>query len=478
MGLKIDEKLKYFISICFGIFIILFCISAVSANIYLGILCILYIFVILFIIKKVIPLNIKEVLQRNLFKIVLVLFIIGIILHISLLFIDYNKPQSDYKAFYDNAVSFAEKTKVDSNYIALFPHLAVYIMTIGSIMKVFGTSYYIVVIVNVILDIGCSILIYCILKNITNNKLKGILGASLWIINPINIIWSAMVVPITFFAFSFLISIFVFYKTLDNIKKKTFFAWSILLGIIIGIANMYRPIMLIFLIAIFIMYFFKAIKEKEYVRIIIGMAITVVVFVILGKIEYIGVKSLIKKEPSSALPGYNIYVGSNMPTGGVWSSRISGELFEKYEALEFDPNKTQEYFAQKGIQTYKENGSENISFLADKFHLLTSDIPAITIYTFKIHVKITPIFIIDKISFWVYIALYSILFLNIIFSYRNIREKETDLKVIVLQLFLIGFFISSVFLEIAARYALPLIVPLTILAVVNKKSIVNDKLLT
>ena len=469
MNLKLEKIIKYIVGIFFIPCIIMFCLFAAKVHIVYWLISITFFICSLLTYILIIKKNISSIInfmQKHLYKILLILCVIGILVRISLFFYNYKSPISDYEAFFSNSVVLAENIDVDSNYIALFPHLAGYIITVGFIMKLFGTSYTTVIAINIILDILSSIIIYLIIKNITNNKHKASFGATIWLINPINIFWCIKSAPIVMFSFAFLFAIFILYKTVDSINKKTFLLWSLLLGIALGIANLYRPVIGIFFIAILIMYFFKSLKEKKYFKLLFGFIVSFTLFFSIGKVEYLIVKNVIKKEPSSTLPGYNLYVGSSIPTKGQWNLDMSNELDKKYEELEFDPNETQDYFAKKSFEQYKENGFKNITFFIKKFYSLTYNVTGLSHDAFLEQAPNPKSNIQKIIGFYAHFVFYQILFLNIIFGYKSICKKGIDLKSMILQLFIIGFFIASIIPEVASRYTLPLLPVLTILAVI------------
>lgn len=76
----------------------------------------------------------------------------GVFLHFFLLFISYSDVTGDYATLYGGAESFANNTFAGNCYIALFPHLWGYIAFLGSIFKIFGTGYHVIVLTNIILN--------------------------------------------------------------------------------------------------------------------------------------------------------------------------------------------------------------------------------------------------------------------------------------------------------------------------------------
>ena len=177
----------------------------------------------------------------------IILLIIPFIIRFSLLFLDYGPLVSDYEWFYNNAVAFSKGMSLDKNYIALFPYLHLYVIVLGTFFKILGSQYSVVVFTNLLLELIGIFFLYQTVKNKSHSKKL----LFLYLYNPFSILWIPMchsVIAVN----TFLIIVFYFFLKIDFSKK--YILYSLLTGIFMGIANNFRPVLIIFVIAIAIYY--------------------------------------------------------------------------------------------------------------------------------------------------------------------------------------------------------------------------------
>lgn len=185
--------------------------------------------------------------------------IVAIILYACLFFTGHNSPEVDYATFYGNGVSLANGEELGNQYLALFPFLWGYIVLLGIVFKVVGSNYLVVVGINIVLTFVSSFFLYKLLKKVANENAAQIV-ASLWLLNPINLMWCALAFGGTAFNTFFIIGIYVLSLMLIEKCGKKKIILAILLGLLIGLTNQFRPIMLVFIIAFILFIIFR--KEK------------------------------------------------------------------------------------------------------------------------------------------------------------------------------------------------------------------------
>lgn len=390
---------------------------------------------------------------------------IGLCIYIGLLFLPYKEPYSDYLSFYLNATSFAQKGSLYApEYISLFPHLSGYIVLLGIIMKFTTTSYFIVVLTNLIFQMIGTYFVYQIFKK---DKNKAYFATLLWFISPLHILWSMMCIPIILFQTCFVGCILLFKSLLSKQEnKKMFVLMSLFLGLALGISNLFRPIMPIFIIAILIYYLFLIVfylgkKWKIYLASILCIIIS---YFIVGKAHiYLLEKETLYK--TSNIPGWTIYVGSFEPAGS-WNPDVSATFDELWKSTNKDIVKAQKLFQKKAIDNYKERGIiRNIRFGKNKFWALTSglDILSSDILMYQVEnitkeMKFLARFL---VGFWLLL----ILFLFSFCTFKKIRNKNKNLSFC--SLLFIGIILSHLMTETSPRYFIPIYVPLFLMAFSN-----------
>lgn len=93
------------------------------------------------------------------------------------------EPMVDYTKFYYTAVDLSENHIIQNRYVALFPHIFGYSLFLSFFLKIFGPSYMLPPIINVILSTISLVLIYFICKKIADKRIA-IVACLLWIFFP------------------------------------------------------------------------------------------------------------------------------------------------------------------------------------------------------------------------------------------------------------------------------------------------------
>lgn len=461
---KIVSKLLYCIYFVF-ILVILYSIITFSTKKYIAmylIIAMAMLIMYLLVKKKKIDLE-NKILKRSIIVVCIICTVIGVALRIGSIILSYIEPFSDYLTFYYNAASYANTSSfANNNYIALFPYLSPYIFVLGNVFKVLGVSYRSAVIFNVFLDTLAGILLYLTFRN-SENKLKPLCILAIWMINPFNILWCSFVAPITIVNFFFVLGIFIFEKR-EKMKssKKKFLAISILLGIVLGIANQFRPIFIIFVIALILYELYNILFEKEDSKLIlsIGILLVICMYFISGKAVFYSMEK-INKVKFATSSGWTIYLGANLESKGTWNSEDSLFFNKKIEEGDLDAESVQKYFMDLAIERYKTNGiKNNIRLMRDKFEVLTGDVPKYSTESWwYVQENLTK----EKLNIalmFITKVVYTILILTnvyVIFAGENIKRNKFYL------LLVMGLIASHLLVEVSPRYNLHVLVPMQII---------------
>ena len=460
-----------FLIIMLLVFKSIFVYNLKNNNIY-NLTLILVIITFIYFISKIKKININK---KYLKYVTLILIVFGVVLRILLLFNNYKYLENDYKTFYDNALAFSNSIALNNKYISIFPHIGGYIIFLGNIFKVFGSNYNIVIITNIIFDLIGSLFIYLTLNKLFSKKV-GIIGLLIWLLNPMNIMFCSICSPVIIF--NSLLSI-IFYITsliINNHTKKNLLL-SLLIGILLGIANIFRPIIIIYIIALIIYYIYNLLENcntKKLLLYIFSALIIILSFSLVNIININNIEKIINLSTAKNTIGWNLYVGSNIDSSGMWSSKLNDNFVRQYNNNDFDANKIQNYFKDMGLKRYINNGVKNISLINTKFNILNERIGS---YTYNSYFE-TLLLEHNK-----YIKIFIMLFTNlfyfsfIILSIYNIKffKNINNDKCLIYILFVIGTIISHLIMEVSPRYMLPLLVSYTLTASISIYNIILKK---
>ena len=460
-----QKYIQRFFIIIYLIVTFLFAISIASRSVSNLVICIfsamLLVLTIVLVKKKI--LNINKGL-------IITLLIIAILLRIGVFLVHYDKSlTSDYLFFYENATNFANGQEINNRYIATFPYLAPYVVLLGTFFKIFNSNnYLLVILLNTILDAITSVIIYKILSK--QEKNTGYIGAILWVINPINIIWTTICCPVVVVNCGISCILYVFEAIKKAIEEKInwkkFLILNIIYGIVIGIFNTFRPIMIIIIIATIIYYLYKIInslkQKKKNIIIMLGIVLILAFYQLINTLSNIAISKLIKQEASTTA-GWTLYLGSNLEYNGMWNEPASEEYGELMGNKNISAEEIQEIFKDKAISKYKQNGLENLKLFYRKLKILTNNISGYSYQNLKEVATINDN-ILKIIRIITEIAMVTIILLNIYICIYLTRDVQIFENMLLYILVTVGIITSHIFVEVSPRYMLPLLPALTVIA--------------
>ncbi|MEG0995139.1 MAG: hypothetical protein RSE91_04155, partial [Bacilli bacterium] len=250
---------------------------------------------------------------------------------------------------------------------------------------------------------------------------------------------------------------FYVFSLFDDKKVKTIIL-SIVLGIILGISNSFRPIMIIFLIAIFLYYLFLIFKDKKFFKYISSFTLIVLFYFISMLIINNSISKILGYEVSNN-SGWSVFVGSNRKYDGMWNIEDSSIFGTELYKEDSTPFKAHSYVKEIGIKRYKENGINNIKLFVNKasniisYHSSYSYSEFIDFFSnnFPKSVKQT-------LKIYVYVMFLLGLVLNAYGSFKLIINN--DGRYLPYVLFGMGLFMATLLMEGHIRYFTPLYVPL------------------
>lgn len=246
------------------------------------------------------------------------------------------EPFSDYKTYWDCAVSIANGQEIYSTeYVAMYPHILGYSSFLALFIEIFGEHVLVGVLLGLILSCLSGLLIYSICLDAAG--LSGaVLAGGLWALYPGRIMLGSLIFSEPLYTCLLLLFIWLLLalrKKQDKIKNRIVPAllWGLGLGLLLAAINAVRPISAILIIALLLwLLLLRGGEMKEgvlwrfWILLLVALALS---FQLSGKLWDTRLEKILGEEPAG-LPIYNLYVGFNMDTLGQWSSEDMDLLFE------------------------------------------------------------------------------------------------------------------------------------------------------
>lgn len=213
---------------------------------------------------------------------------------------------------------------VMGRYEAFFPFLTSYSLIVGMSMKIFGVTYLAILIPNIIFDLIAATAIYSILYKWKANKTISRLGATLWLLNPLTILFctegTALTVVNMFIALS-LLNILLLLSAIKSNNYGKIVIFALTTSFLTAAGNSLRAVFTIFLIALFLVMITYYIRHRSNIK-------SLLLCLILLSLPFYGFSQLFSLVTQKVNPyyerisntiGWNVFVGANYNTEGRWS---------------------------------------------------------------------------------------------------------------------------------------------------------------
>ncbi|WP_423191752.1 glycosyltransferase family 39 protein [Caldifermentibacillus hisashii] len=370
------------------------------------------------------------------------------------------EPLVDYATFFYTAVDLSQNEIIQNRYVALFPHIFGYSSFLSIFMKIFGASYMLPPIMNVILSTISVVLIYFICKKLANQRIA-IVASLLWIFFPSQTIYNmfALSEPLyTTVLLSIIALMIVIHEKLSE-RLKTF-GYSLVLAVLLAYMNMSRPIAAIPIIALAIWLFIIDLKHVGNKKILVNKVINLVTVMIVYSFlttlsnQYISYRL---GEEIATVPGYNIHVGFNMDSYGQWNQHDS-DLLYKYNDMEgLSANDVQRKMFEEAKERIFHEDINFFKLFCVKFLIFLGKDDAAVGYASSV---IDHPFRLQLLSDVYY---YSLLLASLFGTFIVYKKRERS-AVIILCLYAIGLTMGQMLVEVSSRYHYSLTISFVVLA--------------
>lgn len=361
------------------------------------------------------------------------------------------EPRVDYATFYNTAVSLSRgELPSNARYLALFPHIFGYSSFMSLFYKIFGTSYLIAPIVNAVLS-SLSIFFFYYIGCCIISKTGGIFSCIIWIFLPSQSFYNIYVLSEPLYTLELLIafSLIIFLsKRLAKTSYPICLGISILLALVLQLINMSRPIAYIPIIAFFLWFFLVCTDHFSIKKLLAKKAIIFAVmmtfFIIFSSLGNWFLEKKIGEAPATA-PGYNIYVGFNEKSSGMWNQGDSALLYSYSDRPGWTAEQTQQQMLAeaKNRILYDNINFPNLFF--QKFLILWVNDQSCIDYSSDVLPSVQNLRAICNAYYYI------LLLLNLIGICVAIRKKEKSAFFLIC-IFMVGLTLAQMLVEVAPRY--------------------------
>lgn len=400
------------------------------------------------------------------------LIFVALLLRAIFLFTGYPELTHDPASYFNNAESLANAGVLDESgwwgrdYVARFPYIYNYMWLLSIFMRVFGSGIGAVLILNTLFTAIGAVLLYFLFTKALGSRRVGLLAAALWFANPIEIAFGALPLPLVAVNTCLIAALFVAYWLLKSWGQKRFWLYALLLGATLGIANIFRPIMTVLLIALAIVLACLLIRRFSWQRLLGCLGALAVIFTVVTSMQQIALGPPEKATGYSQLEygtGWSLLLGSNKESGGTWNSADDQLQSQIMDEVGHDLRAHDKRLRDLAIERYKDFAPlDFVTHWWNKARVLLVDGPRDSI-EFELRNFPASLKRFYSVLFMIYYPIFLVALLGFGID-RFIRARTLPPFVLLVILTGLGILASHILLtEAMARYATPLI-PLMFIA--------------
>lgn len=263
------------------------------------------------------------------------------------------------------------------NYMKAFPYLLPYAVTLTVFYKMmFGNIVVAILTSNLLFDAIGGLFCYLLLKK-TKIRGAGWIGVLLWCINPMSIIacWFSMnLVLVNMLLMGLLYCAVCFLEAVRKRQVRKTYILAIVIGLLVFVANLFRPLFTVILIALAICTLVMMLSAKQYKQLpilVVMLASLLVPTMITNGV----VKDLVGDDVLGSSGGWSFYVGSNYSSQGSWVPEDRDYFWGEVIPESGSFAAAQDRIKQDGIQRYLSlSPLQFVNHLANKIGILFGDV--------------------------------------------------------------------------------------------------------
>lgn len=373
------------------------------------------------------------------------IFLIAFVVRLGALFLFEDDPRGDAADYENIALNIISGKGFVSTRMGLYSYRPpLYPLFLAGIFSVFRQSYFIVAFIQAIISSITCVIVFYIGKSIFDEK-SGLISSVILALYPTLIFYSTQLLSETLFIFISSLSIYVFFKESNNYGQN--YKW-ILLGILLGLGSLCRPVIFPFLIFLIPFYVFSA-RGSLRKWFLVSCFTLLTIFPWTIRNYYVHGKFVLL----TTYGGANLWMGNySGATGYIGQPKNINQLVRQEGISETEKDKD---FYKKGLNFIIENPSDFFLLSFKKFFLFWN--PLVEEHTGPTYIKD------NNIDYKSIIAIsFSCLILFGIIGFFNISDvwKKTGLLLILV----IYFSMVSMIFYVSLRYRQPIIPAVSLFA--------------
>ncbi|MBT4843717.1 MAG: hypothetical protein HOA53_18375 [Anaerolineae bacterium] len=423
-------------------------------------------------INKSVRKEIKKYNEETLFWVIVLAFILRIIL-VQVISTNFVSDFEDVHSFASD-IYFGNTLANLSKYpnIPYSLHLNMPSFVLSIVYKLFGPSTNVAKLFMVLLGVITTFLIYLNGKEISNETV-GLLSAFLFAILPSTICYSGTLDTV-YLAFPPLLLATLLYirssKNNDSNLPSSVIYFS-LIGILIGITDWFRPVGIILIIALIISLLIYKIKEWKNYKLLIIIGIVLLSYTGTTNLAAQISKNIFQTNilSSSQRIGEYLLKGLNPISKGRVTTEDYDIAVNAYARFNGDSFETQKYLVNLAFSRLDKEGS--IELFKSKIDLIWASHDALFDYSLigSNDDELVNLLRDFETLLWVIITVF--MFFNVVFAIKENPSPAT----FTMQLFILGFALLLLFMEVQNRYV-AIVIPFSILLSVSGLDTVLKKI--
>lgn len=282
------------------------------------------------------------------------------------------EPVSDFYTCYE----YAATGNGDREYLARYPYLGAYALTLRLFLKRFGASVWNAQVYNAVVTSLIPIALYGTVSRVTGSQKTGAAAGFSYALCPSMIIYAA--VPscehISQFFISLLLCAYAYYHTTENRRKKKW-VYCIAVGIFLGAVCIYKSLFLILAPCLFLtgmLYeagsYLENRNKKSLAAVVLQYTVMTVIAWVLVKGGIAVVRTQLQADALTGKGSYSatIYKGLCKEGNGVWNREVQQYIDQVFEE-HTDKREVDRIFYGKLIDEYKEEPQALFRLIGNKF---------------------------------------------------------------------------------------------------------------
>lgn len=372
-------------------------------------------------------------------------------------------PTGDYSVFHSAAAAMAKYPNLDSDqYLSLFPHVMGYSWFLSLFYRVLGPSPLVAAVVNTLLSTLSCALLYFLSKQLWGERAAAMAGL-IWTLFPSQILYNMFVLsePLyTTLILGFLLAAARFHAGTRASSCKGAAGWGVLAGALAAAVNLCRPVGAILLLCLLLWLGLVRLdgwRDRAWRRNVLCFLLTLVgVYLLAGRLGS-GYLDHRLGTQSATTPGYNILVGFNPQSGGMWNPEDSALLFETVNQPGTTPNAAQLQMLDHAKARITSGTIDFGKLFGDKLYNLMGRDDACVDYAAAILARGQTLSKLCNI-YW-----YMALLLALAGGVAAFIKRDRG-GLFPAMLYFVGLILAHMLVEVAGRYHYSLLVPITLLA--------------